>query len=106
MALLMFVRKKRVTREVKHSDRRWVSRDYYQLVENYRQKGVKTPRQRVLMHLGTHPTVDAALEAWPKEIRRLRSLATRAGDDSAREAANALREKLDKLRRLRNEGKA
>jgi len=104
MDLLMFVRKKRVTRAVKHTDRRWVSQDYYQLVENYREKGVKTPRQRVLMHLGTHPTVDDALEAWPKEIRRLRSLATRAGDDSAREAADALREKLDKLRRLRKEG--
>lgn len=102
----MFVRKKRVTREVKHTDRRWVSRDYYQLVENYREKGVKTPRQRVLMHLGTHPTVDDALEAWPKEIRRLRSLATRSGDDSAGEAANALREKLEKLRNLRKEGQA
>jgi len=105
MKLLMFVRKKRVIREVKYTDRRWVSRDYYQLVENYREKGVKTPRQRVLMHLGTHPTVDDALKAWPKEIRRLRRLAPRAGDDSAREAANALREKLDKLRRLREEGK-
>ena len=102
----MFVRRKRVTRQVKYTDRRWLSRDYYQLVENYRQKGVKTPRQRVLMHLGTHPTVDDALEAWPKEIRRLRSLARRAGDDSAREAAKALREKLDKLRKLREEGKA
>jgi hypothetical protein len=101
----MFVRKKRVTREGKHTDGRWVSRDYYQLVENYREKRVKTPRQRVLMHLGTHPTVDDALEAWPKEIRRLRSLASRAGDDSAREAADTLREKLDKLRRFRNEGK-
>jgi hypothetical protein len=103
--LLIFVRKKRVTREGKHTEGRWVSRDYYQLVENYREKGVKTPRQRVLLHLGTHPTVDDALETWPKEIRRLRRLATRAGDDSAREAADALREKLDKLRRLREEGK-
>ena len=103
---MMFVRKKRVTREGKDAGRRWVSRDYYQLVENYREKGVKTPRQRVLMHLGIHPTVDDALEAWAKEIRRLRSLARRAGDDSAREAADALREKLDTLRRLRKEGKA
>lgn len=51
---------------------------YYQLVESCRVDG--RPRQRVLVHLGDHPTVGAALKAWPKEINRLRRGAGRARD--------------------------
>jgi hypothetical protein len=47
-------------------------REYYQLVENYRPEGSKTPRQRFLLHLGRYDTVEAALKGWPREIRRLR----------------------------------
>lgn len=47
-------------------------RKYYQLVENYRPEGSKTPRQRVLLHLGHYDTIEAALKGWPREIRRLR----------------------------------
>lgn len=66
--------------------------EYYQLVESRRVDG--KPRQTVLMHLGHHPDVDAALKAWPKEIKRLR----RGGYEKA---ADALKEKLDRLRELR-----
>ena len=45
---------------------------YYQLVENYRPEGSKTPRQRVLLHLGRCDTIEAALKGWPREIRSLR----------------------------------
>ncbi len=47
--------------------------EYYQLVESYRVEG--KPRQRMLVHLGRHPTVDEALREWPKEIEHLRYLA-------------------------------
>ena len=45
---------------------------YYQLVENYRLEGSKTPRQRVLLHLGPYDTVKGALKAWPRDVRGLR----------------------------------
>jgi hypothetical protein len=44
--------------------------EYHQLVESHRVEG--KPRQRVLVHLGRHPSVDDALHEWPKEIERLR----------------------------------
>jgi hypothetical protein len=48
--------------------------EYYQLVQSHRVDG--EPRQRMLVHLGKHPTtVDDALREWPKEIERLRHLA-------------------------------
>jgi hypothetical protein len=46
---------------------------YHRLVESHRVDG--KPRQKVLMHLSQHPTVDAALAGWPKEISDLRRLA-------------------------------
>jgi hypothetical protein len=67
-------------------------REYYQLVESRRVDG--KPRQKVLMHLGHHPTVDEALKRWPREVGGLR----RRGND---DAADALKEKLDRLRDLR-----
>jgi predicted anti-sigma-YlaC factor YlaD len=98
-------------------------KEYHQLVESRRVDG--EPRQRVLVHLGEHATADAALEAWPKEIRRLRRLATRQrgtaanlpeGDASCRGAtrrarraevrADRLRGNLEELRRLRKGGVA
>ncbi len=69
--------------------------DYHQLVENRRVEG--RPRQKVVMHLGSHATVDEALELWPREISGLR----RSGYS---EAAGKLRAKLDRLRRLRDDG--
>lgn len=48
-------------------------REYYQLVESRRVEG--QPRQKVLVHLNRHPTVDEALREWPKEIRSLRDRA-------------------------------
>ncbi len=49
---------------------------YYQLVESRRVDG--RPRQRVLIHLGRHPTVEEALKGWPKEAKRLRRDAEKA----------------------------
>ena len=71
--------------------------EYYQLVESRRIEG--KPRQKVLVHLGHYPTVDEALKAWPREVGRLRR-------DGYEKAADALEEKLDRLRALRSEGKA
>jgi hypothetical protein len=50
--------------------------EYYQLVESHRVEG--KPRQKVLVHLGRHPTVDDALREWPKEIESLREFAREA----------------------------
>ena len=94
---------------------------YHQLVENRRIEG--EPRQRVLVHLGKHETVDDALQAWPGEIRRLRRLARERRDkvpddrvpnatdrlvlkqaESAKRRADALESNLEKLRDLRERG--
>jgi len=111
---MTYVRKKKVKRY-----------EYYQLVESHRVDG--KPRQRVIMHLGKEPTVDAALENWPKEIKYLRRRAKRHGDhyeklpeenkneryykekfkdiaDSARMQTDALEARLEKLRNLRENG--
>ena len=113
---MSYVRKKKVKRY-----------EYYQVVENHRVDG--KPRQRVIMHLSKEPTVDAALENWPKEIRYLRRRAKWHGDryenlheesksqryfkkyfkdiaDSAEMQADALQARLNKLRNLRNNGVA
>ena len=111
---MTYVRRKKVKRY-----------EYYQLVENHRVDG--KPRQRVIMHLGKEPTVDAALENWPKEIKNLRRRAKEHGDryeklpeenkneryfkktfrdpaESARIKADALAARLKKLRNLRKNG--
>jgi hypothetical protein len=99
--------------------------EYYQLVESYLVDG--KPRQRVLLHLGRYPTVEAALEGWPKEIEGLRGFARQRRDkaerltknSSSQTAADAARKraqkaealaddiagKLEKLHDLRNQGK-
>jgi hypothetical protein len=105
----VFVRKKRVTKNMAWRDKEGVEPwrgDYYQLVESYRSEDSKTPRQRVVLHLGPHATVDETLKGWPREIRRLRSETTRTGNDKARAAADRIAEKLAQLRSLRDEGKA
>jgi hypothetical protein len=61
---------------------------YYQLVEGVWDSG--KVRQKVITHLGRHPTVEAALKAWPKEVKRLR----REGSDRT---ADALARKLYSL---------
>lgn len=100
--------------------------EYYQLVESHRVEG--EPRQRVLIHLGRHPTVDDALREWPKEIERLRHFAREAyalggisresglsdawttentrQATSAEKRAGELEENLRKLRGLRERGVA
>ena len=83
---LAFVRIKRID-----------GREYHQLVESRRVNG--KPRQKVLLHLGQHASVDEALKRWPREVGGLR----RRGND---DAADALKEKLDRLRNLRAEGVA
>ena len=57
-----YVRKKRVG-----------DHEYYQLVQSRRVRG--QPRQKVLLHLGRHGSVEEALSGWPREIRRLRAVA-------------------------------
>ena len=74
---MAYVRKKRLK-----------SGEYYQLVQSRRVNG--NPRQRVLLHLGRHPTVDAALKEWPREIKRLRRLA-----DKKRRDVQAFRAPVD-----------
>jgi hypothetical protein len=64
---------------------------YFQLVRSYR-KGSRV-RQEVLMHLGEHPTLEAALNAWPSDVQHLRAIGR---DDQA----NRLEAKLDRLRKL------
>jgi hypothetical protein len=113
---MTYVRKKKVKRY-----------EYYQLVENHRVDG--KPRQRMIMHLGKEPTVDDALENWPKEIKNRRRRAKEHGDryeklpeeykneryfkeefkdvaESAEMQADALQARLNKLRNLRNNGVA
>jgi hypothetical protein len=99
---------------------------YHQLVQSHRVDG--KPRQKVLLHLSKHPTVDAALAAWPKEISDLRRIARQhsksyeflskeLGDtrftrykqecaESATQQADALQARLKKLRSLRRDGVA
>ena len=113
---MTYVRKKKVKGQT-----------YFQLVESKRVNG--KPRQRVIMHLSKEPTVDEALESWPKEIARLRRQAKKDGDhyenqpewlkneryfkekfrdpaESARIRADALAARLKKLRNLRKSGVA
>ena len=113
---MTYVRKKKVKGQT-----------YFQLVESKRVNG--KPRQRVIMHLSKEPTVDEALESWPKEIKYLRRRAKKHGDhyeklpeelkderyfkknfkdiaDSAEMQADALQARLNKLRNLRNNGVA
>jgi hypothetical protein len=66
---------------------------YFQLVESYRPKDTRTPRTRVLVHLGVHPTAEDALVSWPEQLDRLR----RIGRD---EQADRLASNLEKLRAL------
>ncbi len=84
---MAFVRKKAAAR----------GNAYYQLVEARRVDG--KPRQRVLIHLGQHDTVEAALKAWPREVGRLR----RQGYE---QAADELKHKLGRLREMRASGVA
>ena len=100
--------------------------EYYQLVENQWIDG--KPRQRVLLHLGRYPSVETALEGWPKEVQGLRRFASQQWDkadrlkkeersfertletfiERARKAeklADEIAAKLKKLRDLKAQGK-
>lgn len=95
----MFVRKKTKPRG---------GNAYHQLVESRRVDG--KPRQKVVMHLGGYPTVDEALEDWPRAIRQMRSEAARnerfdpEGSERLRSAADGAKAKLDRLKGLRSAG--
>ena len=54
---------------------------YYQVVQSRRVDG--KPRQKVLIHLGGHPTVEDALKKWPREIKRLKHDAARERESAA-----------------------
>jgi hypothetical protein len=56
--------------------------EYHQLVENRWIEG--KPRQRVLLHLGRYPSVETALEGWPKEVQGLRRFASQQWDKADR----------------------
>ena len=81
----MFVRKK---------DHHGRGSAYHQLVESRRIDG--QPRQKVIMHLGHYPTVDEAIRGWPREVGRLRR-------EGYSEDAEALKAKLERLKKLRAE---
>ena len=95
--------------------------EYYQVVESRRVDG--EPRQKVLIHLGGHPTVGDALKKWPREIKRLRRRAREEramvaeGPEimptypdmlkravSSEKRADDMEANLNKLRNLRKEG--
>ena len=97
--------------------------EYYQLVESRRIDG--KPRQKVLVHLDGHPTVDDALRKWPREIKRLKRDAAKERESaeswpttsrhyrdrvqraaSSEKRASNLEENLRKLRNLRKQGVA
>ena len=67
---------------------------YYQAVRSYREGG--KVKQEVV-HLGVHDTVEAALAAWPREIKELRRI-------GRPKRAGKLMSKLAKLRELTEEG--
>jgi hypothetical protein len=60
-------------------------------VRSYREEG--RVKQEVLVHLGEHPTPEAALDAWPPQVERLRAI-------GREEQADKLETKLDRLREL------
>ena len=106
---MIAVGKKRVAKGMRGRERTGAEpgqQECYHPVENYGRAGKKTRRQRVVLHHGRCATVDDALELWPADIRRLRAQATRGRDETARLSADALAEKLARLRELRQEGKA
>jgi hypothetical protein len=65
---------------------------YFQLVRSYREGG--QVKQEVLVHLGEHETLEAALATWPSEIEHLRAIGRKS-------QAEKLESKLAKLRELR-----
>jgi hypothetical protein len=95
--------------------------EYYQVVRSVRVDG--KPRQKVLLHLNGHPSVEDALEEWPREIKRLRRRAQRdramvpEGSESVpvfrdllkravgfEKRAHDLESNLKKLRELKKQG--
>jgi hypothetical protein len=64
---------------------------YFQLARSYREGG--KVKQEVLVHLGEHPTPDAALDAWPSDVEHLRAI-------GRVDQADKLQSKLDRLRAL------
>ncbi len=64
---------------------------YYQAVRSYREQG-KVKQQ--VVHLGQHPTTDAAIWAWELEIGELR--------DTRPKQARKLQNKMERLRAMKS----
>lgn len=71
---------------------------YYQLVENRKVDG--SARQKVLVHLGKHQTVEDALDAWSRELNQIQR------DPTANGEKDKLSAKIERLRELRAAGVA
>ena len=67
---------------------------YYQAVRSYREKG--NVKQQVI-HLGEHETAEAALNAWPEEVKELERI-------GRPRKAEKLQGKLDRLQELTERG--
>ena len=63
---------------------------YYQAVRSYREKG--KVKQEVV-HLGEHETAEAALNAWPEEVKELERI-------GRPKQAQKVQDKLDRLQDL------
>ena len=72
---------------------------YYQLVENERVDGKH--KQRVLMHLGRHKTVEAAIADWTEHANWIRRVDAALGRKGRRDTdTERLEEKAARLRSL------
>jgi hypothetical protein len=67
---------------------------YYQAVRSYRDKGKV---KQDVVHLGEHKTAEAALTAWPQEIKELRRI-------GRPKKAEKLQDKLDRWQELTKGG--
>jgi hypothetical protein len=63
---------------------------YYQAVRSYREKGKV---KQVVVHLGEHETAEAALNAWPEEVKELERI-------GRPKQAQKVQDKLDRLQDL------
>jgi hypothetical protein len=67
---------------------------YYQAVRSYREKGKV---KQDVVHLGEHQTAEAALDAWPEEVKELERI-------GRPRKAEKLQKKLDRLQELIEQG--
>ncbi len=87
---MAFVREK----EVRKGAKRYT---YYQVVRNYRERG--RHRQKVLLHLGKHPSVSSAIEARRKEQAGIKAIAYERFKFAERVKKNLLQHNPTELRK-------